>query len=368
MILTVCTSPELLSVMIIVKKVISLLQIIAPICLIIFAGFDIIKAVVSTDQDAINKKLKRIPGRIMAVIIVFFVPVIIDLLMSLVDSTFEYASCFENATEQYVVAAYESRAEVLVTEAENKLNRLAYNDAMMATNKVKNETLKAGYKERLAKVLESILAKEEADNNSNDDGNNNDGGSGPIADQGSNIYYNQGSYASVAFCSGSKTLKSSGCGAVSFAMVATNLVSTTYNPTYVAAWLCNEGGHGGGGLSGSYFTNTAMLNKFKLKSTKLFGSDGSSANDMSNINDANKNKIITALKKGQKIILYIPGHYVELNSIDANGYIQLNDPGKRANTGKHTMDELVNLTKNNSNRCSDSNNCGWHGAWAFWKA
>lgn len=159
MILTVCSNADLLSVMVIVRKILDLLQIIAPIGLIVFASIDIIKAVISNKQDEIYKKLHMIPKRLFAAIIVFFVPVIIDLVMNVADNTFEYASCFENATDEFVQDAYTSNAYEAVSLAETSQKRLDYEKASLLTNKIKDEQIKATLKERLKIVFEAIKEK-----------------------------------------------------------------------------------------------------------------------------------------------------------------------------------------------------------------
>ncbi len=156
MVLTVCSNADLLSVMVIVKKIIDLLQIVAPVGLILFASIDVIRAVISSKQDEIYKRLHAIPRRLFAAIIIFFVPVILDLVMGLVDNTFEYASCFENATEEYVQEAYTSNAYEAVSLAETSQKRLDYEKASLLTTKIKDEQIKATLKARLEVVFEAI--------------------------------------------------------------------------------------------------------------------------------------------------------------------------------------------------------------------
>ena len=79
-----------------------------------------------------------------------------------------------------------------------------------------------------------------------------------------------------------------------------------------------------------------------------------------------KKQISEELKKGNMIILYIPGHYIAL-APGKDGKVILMDPGKRANNGTYTIDAVYNLTKNYKNRCTSSNNCGWHGVYSFSK-
>ncbi len=71
MFLSVCTDPNLLTVMIFFRRSLDLLEIIAPLGIIIFSLFDILKAVKASDQDEIKKKTKIIPKRLLAGILIF---------------------------------------------------------------------------------------------------------------------------------------------------------------------------------------------------------------------------------------------------------------------------------------------------------
>ena len=79
-----------------------------------------------------------------------------------------------------------------------------------------------------------------------------------------------------------------------------------------------------------------------------------------------KKQISKELEKGNMIILYIPGHYITLAK-GKNGKVIVMDSGKRANNGTYTIDGVYDLTKNYANRCTSSNNCGWHGVYSFSK-
>lgn len=156
MILSVCSNPDLLSIMLIVNKVINLLSIIAPIGLIIFASIDLVKAIIASDVDKIAKQKRMMPVRIVAAIIVFFVPSVLDLIMNFADNTFEYNSCFTNATEENIKIAYLNSADNAVAKAETSLNRVDYDEAELAVSKLEDGLEKDNYEERLKIVLQTI--------------------------------------------------------------------------------------------------------------------------------------------------------------------------------------------------------------------
>lgn len=160
MVLSVCSNPDLLSVMLIVNKLIKLLFIVGPVLVIVISSIDLIKAVIASNQEMIAKQKQVIPKRFLAAIIVFFVPTVLDLTMNLVDNSFEYNSCFTNATEENVKAAYINRADNLVATAETSLNRIDYNDASLAVSKLEEGTTKDNYKTRLEAVLKTIEDKD----------------------------------------------------------------------------------------------------------------------------------------------------------------------------------------------------------------
>ena len=104
----VCNDPKILELVLMTKTAISLLQIIAPLGVVLFASFDIMKAVIAKDPDGINKQIKHIPKRLIAMAVLFFVPTFVDLTMQVVDSTFEYTTCFAQASKENIENLYQS--------------------------------------------------------------------------------------------------------------------------------------------------------------------------------------------------------------------------------------------------------------------
>ena len=154
MILTVCSNADLLSVMVIVRKILDILQIVAPIALIIATMISLLKAVISNDQSGIAKNKSAIPKKFLAVIIIILVPTILEMVMRVAAPSFEYASCFDNATTEYVQQAYVSNAYVAVSKAEETKKPLDYDEAKLLVNKIKDEEQKKELQERLNVVKE----------------------------------------------------------------------------------------------------------------------------------------------------------------------------------------------------------------------
>ena len=156
MVLSVCSNPDLLSVMLLVNQIIKLLTLLVPIGLIIFSSIDLLKAVIATDPEGIAKKKQAIPKRALAAVIIFLIPSIINLVMNVADDTFEYSSCFTNATKETISAAYINRADNAVAKAESTLNKIDYDNASLYVFKLEDSTAKENYKARLAVVLKTI--------------------------------------------------------------------------------------------------------------------------------------------------------------------------------------------------------------------
>ena len=162
MILSVCSNPDLLSIMLIINKVINLLKMLVPIGLIIFSSIDLLKSVIATDQEGIARKKAAIPKRALAAIIIFLIPSVINLVMIFANDTFEYNSCFTNATPEAIKAAYLNKADNAVAKAESTLNKIDYDNASLTVLKLENGVAKENYKARLAVVLKTIQDKEKS--------------------------------------------------------------------------------------------------------------------------------------------------------------------------------------------------------------
>lgn len=93
---TCCSDYALATVLDIVRKFFDLFQMIVPILLIIGVTIQLIKLMSNPDEKGSGKKLIN---RIIAAVICFFIPVIIDVVLGMLSqtSTFKLADCWEQA-------------------------------------------------------------------------------------------------------------------------------------------------------------------------------------------------------------------------------------------------------------------------------
>lgn len=64
--------------------VLFLIKIVIPLLIIIFGIVDLVKAVISSDDKAINKSVMSVVQRVIAGVIIFFIPTIVSFVFSLV--------------------------------------------------------------------------------------------------------------------------------------------------------------------------------------------------------------------------------------------------------------------------------------------
>ena len=124
---------------------------------------------------------------------------------------------------------------------------------------------------------------------------------------------------------GSSTIKISGCGTTSVAMVVTGLTGNTVTPDVVSVWAGPKYYVKGAGSSWSLFDGAAK--KWGLK--------------VNQISKRNPQAILNHLKKGNPIIVSMGrgdftrnGHIIVLRGIDKNGKILVNDPNSAKRSGQ----------------------------------
>ena len=356
MLLAVCTDPNLLQVVLIAKKIIQILEIVGPLGVVLYASIDVVKAVTSKDQSSIKKQLDMIPKRLLAMAILFFVPMLVDITMSIADNEFEYSACFKNATQENIESLFVDMANEKIAEVRTVMSDpdwLSHNalyaleDAKGAINKIVDEQTRATYESIILELQQKIDArKKEEDANSLE---------GPLVNLRENAYAapdagfkfdnNQpgdpgtggGELPYISQCdpqwTGStyygETYCSSACGATSLAMVLSGLSGKTVTPIDVYNRMIALG-IPATFVSHDAFTNTALLGTWGVKGTPIpTGSNKS----------ATKEGFDSALGANKPIIANIPGHYVVIDHMKDGKYHVL-DPGRSQFNKYYTWDEL----------------------------
>jgi len=91
-----CDDVALANILVIVKRVLSLVQIIGPILCIVGLIYTFIKMSINPDE---KKNTKRIVNIVLALVIMFFVPVIVNATMGLMGESTDFSSCWNAAPD-----------------------------------------------------------------------------------------------------------------------------------------------------------------------------------------------------------------------------------------------------------------------------
>lgn len=103
-----CNNSSVLKIIYLIKTGITLIQIVAPIILIIMLMIDGLSSM--TSEEGMNKKfIGKSTKKILAAVIIFITPAIINLLLSFLGQAgFEEANCWNDATKEGIEAAEEN--------------------------------------------------------------------------------------------------------------------------------------------------------------------------------------------------------------------------------------------------------------------
>lgn len=101
MFLNICTDADVLRLLKFASYLLSFVFYAVPIVLIVMVSYDLIKGVISGDASDLKSKVKLSGKRILSAFIIFFVPVVVSLVISILDGVvmnidINYESCFDN--------------------------------------------------------------------------------------------------------------------------------------------------------------------------------------------------------------------------------------------------------------------------------
>lgn len=159
-ILGVCSNPEILKVVNLIKIVITGIMIATPIILIVVCLIDTAKLVADSNPNVAKNGLKIFLHRFIACAIIMAVPLLVSAITGLVGAT-DYKDCISLATPEKITSLYLTRAETAVALVEKSLSRTDLSLAQIAVSKVEDETSRKNLQKRLDTAEASIVKKEE---------------------------------------------------------------------------------------------------------------------------------------------------------------------------------------------------------------
>ena len=160
--LDVCNNPTILSVLRMVNIAILIIKIVVPILLILSLTINYLKATTKNDADALEKANKSTIPKVVAAILIFFIPTFVNLIAD--NTSFgreNFSNCIANATDEKISELYVAQAQKRVDIARETVERTDYNIAYAEVISLKNETEKQRLLKELEEILKAIEEKEE---------------------------------------------------------------------------------------------------------------------------------------------------------------------------------------------------------------
>lgn len=153
---SICSNPDVLSVMNILNNIITIIKVLVPVLIIITGVMSLAKAVMSEDDKLLKSSVQTFITKFFVGATIFFIPAIFGAFFSLVAPDMEYMDCFEKAKPQNINKAYLDIAMNRVALAEKTIDEDDYSSAYMAVLKLKDDTAKKNLLNRLDKVKSTI--------------------------------------------------------------------------------------------------------------------------------------------------------------------------------------------------------------------
>ena len=109
-----CSSPTIASVLDITRKIFGLIQVIAPIILIVMATVQVLLLTINPEE---KDAFKKIYNKFLAAIIIFILPIILNVIMGLLPNSINISACWNEASN----ISYSSEGKYVELEEREKL-------------------------------------------------------------------------------------------------------------------------------------------------------------------------------------------------------------------------------------------------------
>ena len=152
----ICTNTSVLTIIRLLLIVFNVIKIVIPLILIIIVTIDVFKAIVSNEDNALSKVIKNSTNRLVAAILIFFVPTIVFAIINVIHADNTILACFQNANSNKIQELYIENANSLIDNLSTTLNSDDYYIAIRIVNKIKSEEIKNSYLNKLDSIKEKI--------------------------------------------------------------------------------------------------------------------------------------------------------------------------------------------------------------------
>lgn len=173
-ILALCDVEEVQEIFSILKVIVEFIRIVVPIILIVSAMITLMQDIKAGDSDALAKSKKVLINKVIASIIIIFVPLFVELVFKVAGAETDYKKCFDIQTGTSGGGGGSSETpggngrtdeiSMYMNSASNNLSRSDYNKAYDKVSKIEDEELKNKYLEELDSI-DKLISKYESSNN-----------------------------------------------------------------------------------------------------------------------------------------------------------------------------------------------------------
>ena len=139
------------------KSLLQIFRIVIPIILIVMMIIDAIKTLSNKEVD-LKSMFKKYSGRIIAALLIFFLPTFISLIINMVGSG-ESLECFNDVMKSGVMTASVTDAKTYVNKVEKSYDLADYEIALERVNNLDNSTYKNKLLKRLQDSEEIVMLK-----------------------------------------------------------------------------------------------------------------------------------------------------------------------------------------------------------------
>ena len=135
-----CEKIGVLKIIMAIMNVVKVICIIAPILLIVMLMIDFGKNVISGEQEEIKKNFNKAIKRVIACMLIFFVPTIVSVIMNMLgDLGVNYVECINNANEEYISRLESERNNNSSSNYNNNNNNQNSNNSNQVNNNNNNQ-------------------------------------------------------------------------------------------------------------------------------------------------------------------------------------------------------------------------------------
>lgn len=120
LILNMCTDISVLGAILFIKKLVRIISIIVPVLLVLFITVDLVKGIISNDENNMKKSQSLAIKRLIIGLIVFFIPMIVDTTFELIGSKDASKSCYSNANDTVIETLRVAESEKIIEKEADK--------------------------------------------------------------------------------------------------------------------------------------------------------------------------------------------------------------------------------------------------------